>query len=72
MPRYGIIRALGLGMKQLHMRERLFLTMPGIGGVSINRAVIDNAHIDESTKKNFPIIDIEEGPRHRFMCKLGK
>ena len=34
-----------------------------------SRAVIDNACIDESTKKNLSIIDIEEGTTYRFICK---
>ena len=37
-----------------------------------NRAVIDTARIDESTKKTLSIIDIEEGTTYRFICKLGK
>ena len=40
--------------------------------VVAGRAVIDNACIDESTKKTLSIIDIEEGTTYRFICKLGK
>ena len=39
----------------------------------LNGAVIDTAHIDESTKKPYSVhIDIEDGTRYQFICKLGK
>ena len=40
--------------------------------VQYSTTVIDNDGIDESTKKNLWIIEREEGPRYRFICKLSR